>query len=126
MLGGEYTWKETAAAVHVRVQLKGCSAKAVDVFAADVYCKISYPPRLIELDLLHPVDEDAAQAKIKDGVLTLTLPKKQPETWGALVCGKGTLTKVRDPTPSPQQHCRAACDPLLPWYPLLSWHVVPI
>ncbi|KAJ1456273.1 hypothetical protein M885DRAFT_517720 [Pelagophyceae sp. CCMP2097] len=94
MLGGEYTWKETAAAVHVRVQLKGCSAKAVDVFAADVYCKISYPPRLIELDLLHPVDEDAAQAKIKDGVLTLTLPKKQPETWGALVCGKGTLTKA--------------------------------
>lgn len=84
-LAGEYSWKESASAVHVRVALKGCSAKQVDVYAADVYVKISYPPRLIELDLVREVDEDGCKAKIKDGTLTLTLPKKACETWGALV-----------------------------------------
>ena len=83
---GEYQWKETAEKVIVRINLRGCSAKSVDVYAADVYAKVSYPPRLVELDLINEVDEDGAVAKIKDGHLTLSLPKKQPgETWGALV-----------------------------------------
>ncbi|KAH8059297.1 hypothetical protein JL720_13857 [Aureococcus anophagefferens] len=81
---GEYQWKETAEKVIVRINLRGCSAKSVDVYAADVYAKVSYPPRLVELDLINEVDEDGAVAKIKDGHLTLSLPKKQPgETWGA-------------------------------------------
>ena len=44
-LAGEYTWKETASHVHVRVKLRGCPPKNIDVYAADVYAKISYPPR---------------------------------------------------------------------------------
>ncbi|KAH8095479.1 hypothetical protein JL720_2780 [Aureococcus anophagefferens] len=86
---GEYQWKETAEKVIVRINLRGCSAKSVDVYAADVYAKVSYPPRLVELDLINEVDEDGAVAKIKDGHLTLSLPKKQPgETWGALEIGE--------------------------------------
>ena len=45
-LAGEYTWKETSTHVHVRCQLRGASPKAVDVYSADVYAKLSYPPRV--------------------------------------------------------------------------------
>ena len=51
-IAGEYSWKETSTHCHVRVLLRGANPKAVDVYAADTYVKISYAPRLIELDLV--------------------------------------------------------------------------
>ena len=92
---GEYTWKETSTHVHVRLALRGATGKTVDVYCADLYAKISYPPRLVELDLLHEVDADGARARIKDGYLTLSVPKAAPgPTWGALVLDRKQFSKA--------------------------------
>ena len=45
----------------------------------------------LRLRLGHGLDYSALQAEIRDGVLTLTLPKKQPETFAA---GRAPLRKV--------------------------------
>ncbi|KAJ8603999.1 hypothetical protein CTAYLR_003337 [Chrysophaeum taylorii] len=84
VLTGEYTWKETEGSVQVSVLLRGVSPKAVDVYAADVYVKISYPPCLIELDLFGEIRDLEVTAKIKKGQLTLVLPKVEPGVWGQL------------------------------------------
>ena len=60
----------------LRVLLRGANPKAVDVYASDTYVKISYAPRLFELDLIQEIDDDGVKARVKDNALTLTLPKK--------------------------------------------------
>ena len=92
-IAGEYSWKETSTHCHVRVLLRGANPKAVDVYASDTYVKISYAPRLIELDLIQEIDDDGVKARVKDNALTLTLPKKTTGLWGALVIEKGSLSK---------------------------------
>ena len=92
-IAGEYSWKETSTHCHVRVLLRGANPKAVDVYASDTYVKISYAPRLIELDLVQEIDDDGVKARVKDNALTLTLPKKTTGLWGALVIEKGSLSK---------------------------------
>lgn len=92
-IAGEYSWKETTTACHVRVLLRGANPKNVDVYASDTYVKVSYAPRLIELDLVGEIDDDKVKARVKDNALTLTLPKKTPGLWGALVLEKGSLAK---------------------------------
>ena len=61
--------------------------------ASDTYVKISYAPRLIELDLTQEIDDDGVKARVKDNALTLTLPKKRQGCGGALVIEKGSLSK---------------------------------
>jgi hypothetical protein len=46
---------------------------------ASTYVKVSFGRYLLELDLLHPVDDSAATATAKQGVLTVTLPKAAPQ-----------------------------------------------
>lgn len=84
-LSGDYTWSQTATDVEVRVELRGASPKTVDVYASDTYVKISYAPRLVELDLESEIDDVLARARIKSGVLVLRLPKKSPSEWPRLV-----------------------------------------
>ena len=62
-IAGEYSWKETSTHCHVRVLLRGANPKAVDVYASDTYVKISYAPRLIELDLVQEIDDDGVNTQ---------------------------------------------------------------
>lgn len=54
--------------------------------AASTYVKLSFGRYLLELDLPHPIDDAAATASAKHGVLTVTLPKaiKGGEAWASL------------------------------------------
>mmetsp|Transcript_11117 Transcript_11117/g.15310 ORF Transcript_11117/g.15310 Transcript_11117/m.15310 type:complete len:566 (+) Transcript_11117:43-1740(+) len=85
-LSGQYSWKETSDAVHVRLSLMGTSPSSVDVVVSEVYIKISYPPRLVELDLIKKVNVDEKKYRIKDGQLTLSVGKAiKGEKWGRLI-----------------------------------------
>ena len=85
VLAGEYSTKETDANVMVRLALMGASPKLVDVMICDVYVKISYAPRLVEIDLAFEVTAEGSRCRIKDGVLLLTVPKVRPGKWGKVV-----------------------------------------
>ena len=84
-LTGVYTWKESEKFVTLTIPLKGTSPKTVDVFAAELVLKVSYPPYLINLDLHAAVDENRSKASVKGGNLTLKLTKKEPGLWISLV-----------------------------------------
>ena len=64
----------------------------MDAYASDTYVKISYAPRLIELDLIQEIDDDGVKARVKDNALTLTLSRRR-QGCGALVIEKGSLSK---------------------------------
>lgn len=94
VLRGEYTWKETSGSVQVSVGLRGVSTKSVDIFSSPSYVKISFAPYLIELDLLHDVNDSGAVARIKNGELTLSLPKAVAGKWGRLCVENMSKTEL--------------------------------
>ena len=83
-LSGEYTWSETAAVVEVAVPLKGVSRKTVDVCTTSNILKVSYKPFLLDLNLFQEIVEDKSKAVFKDGVLHISLAKKESKLWGQL------------------------------------------
>lgn len=84
-LDADYTWKQTHTTVLLEIPLKGTPAKAVDIYATDLLLKVNFGGYLLQLDLLHPIDDTAAVAKIKQGVLNLKLRKVEPGGWDTLV-----------------------------------------
>ena len=122
-----YTWSQDAEAVTLSVPLKGTKAALVDLFgafrallsvmlvtivvksnhhiaqshtAASTYVKLSFGRYLLELDLPHPIDDAAATASAKHGVLTVTLPKaiKGGEAWASLTLPPPTATATTSTT----------------------------
>lgn len=82
----DFTWSETSSEVGITVPLKGVKASKVDIFSTDQYLKVSFPPFLFEVALLHPVDDEKCSAKVGDGAVTFRLVKKEVGLWGKLSC----------------------------------------
>jgi hypothetical protein len=79
-----YEWRQTPSLLVVEVPLKGSPASSVDINATAFLLKISFDRYLLHLDLLHSIVDDKCVAKIKNGTLTLKIPKKQPQMWDTL------------------------------------------
>ena len=80
----EYQWSETTASVRVAIPLKGTSPGKMGVVTAPLLVKVNFSPFLLEIDLAHAVDDLRAAARVRDGVLHLTLPKSEAGLWGRL------------------------------------------
>jgi hypothetical protein len=85
-LVGTYTWSETPDALEMVIPLKGASSKNTDVFLAETIVKVSYPPFLIDVNLLKSIEYNEGSAIRKDGTLYLQLMKKERGViWGTLL-----------------------------------------
>nr|CAB3238462.1 EKN1 protein [Phallusia mammillata] len=80
----DFRWHETKDKVTIVVPLKGVKSSKVDIFATEEYIKVSYPPFLFECVLYAGVDDDKSVATIRDGCVTFSLPKQEPEIWTQL------------------------------------------
>eukprot|EP00606_Chrysophyceae_sp_TOSAG23-5_P001312 GSChrysophyteH2.ASY1.ANO1.1430.1 assembled CDS len=113
---GQYSFSEKADKVVVQVPLKGCSPAKVDIFVTTTTLKINYAPNLIDIVLGGTVDAVRHKAKVKEGVLHVTLLKTDAEgrllsastntailkanLWGSLastsITDKHELTKAKE------------------------------
>ena len=84
MLAAEYEWSEDTAVVHVTIPLKGASAAKMGVVTAPLLVKVNFSPFLLEIDLVHAIDDLKATARVRGGTLHLTLPKAEAATWGRI------------------------------------------
>jgi len=93
-LDADFSWKQTHTTVLLEVPLKGTPAKAVDIYATDLLVKVNFGGYLLQLDLLKAIDDTAAVAKIKQGVLNLKLRKVEPGPWDTLVLEGATKAEI--------------------------------
>lgn len=98
-VAAEYTFSEKKEKVVVHIPLKGTSPKTVDIFVTEKTLKVNFSPYLVDLVLKGEVDSVKHKATVKDGVLVVTLLKKEPNAvWGELVSSiqdKTTLKEVK-------------------------------
>lgn len=92
-LSSEYTWSETTDAVTISIPLKGVSPKAVDISTTSNILKVNYKPYLLDLNLFQDISEDKSKAVFKDGVLNISLIKKEFQLWGQL-CFIGSKSEI--------------------------------
>ncbi len=84
---GTYSWTQCESSIDISIPLKGTSPKLVDVLLTETYLKVSFRPFLLEIDLLHCVDDRKSKALIKDGTLLIHLIKSGSAsivTWDCL------------------------------------------
>jgi len=65
-LDADYTWRQTDDTLAIDVPLKGSSASSVDILATELLLKVSFGRYLLQLDLLHAIDDTACVAKVSN------------------------------------------------------------
>ncbi|XP_065191459.1 dynein axonemal assembly factor 4-like [Sycon ciliatum] len=80
----DYEWSETLTEVQITVPLKGVAPGKVDILSTDTYVKVSYPPFLFEVIYYDEVNEAEGQARVGNGVVQMTLKKKESGLWSRL------------------------------------------
>eukprot|EP00605_Chrysophyceae_sp_TOSAG23-4_P002774 GSChrysophyteH1.ASY1.ANO1.3058.1 assembled CDS len=84
-VGANYSFSEKEDKVVVKIPLKGCSPSKVDIFVTTTTLKVNFSPYLIDVVLAGHVDALKHKAKVKEGVLIVTLLKNDiGKTWGNL------------------------------------------
>ena len=58
--------------------------------------KVNYSPYILDVILHGKIDSTKHKAKVKDGVLTITLFKEQPGIWGLLVAPEADKNVIKD------------------------------
>ncbi len=93
---GAYTWSETPNTLEIVIPLRGVSSKKQHVFLAETIVKVSYPPFLLDLNLVKSIACNHGSAYRKDGTLYLELIKKECGVmWGTLIF-VGSLAEIAD------------------------------
>ncbi|XP_012865523.1 PREDICTED: dyslexia susceptibility 1 candidate gene 1 protein isoform X1 [Dipodomys ordii] len=96
---GDYSWQQTEAAVFLSLPLRGVSVRDADVFCAENYLKVNFPPFLFEVFLYAPIDDASSKAKIGNDTVIFTLYKKEVAMWEMLSMpgvDKETKQKIRE------------------------------
>jgi len=81
----DYNWSETLDTVTINVPLKGVNSKKADIFCSDEFIKVNFPPFLFEALLFAEIEEERSTAKIRDGLITFTLKKRESCLWEQLL-----------------------------------------
>lgn len=81
----DYNWSETLETVSIDVPLKGVNSKKADIFCSDEFIKVNFPPFLFEALLFSEIDDEKSTAKIRDGLISFTLKKKESCLWKNLL-----------------------------------------
>ncbi|XP_038562633.1 dynein assembly factor 4, axonemal isoform X1 [Micropterus salmoides] len=85
LLVTDYSWTQTDSTVYISVPLKGATVGKVDILSTDEYLKVHYPPYLFEAFLFEPVDDTRSTAKVGNGCVVLSLPKRTNTVWEHLM-----------------------------------------
>ncbi|KAK2841764.1 hypothetical protein Q5P01_011964 [Channa striata] len=96
LLVTDYSWTQTDSMVYVQVPLKGAKAGDVDIVSTDEYVKVHYPPYLFEAFLFEPVHDDRSTAKLGDGVVVISLPKRSSKVWENLMITTNDKERKRE------------------------------
>lgn len=85
-LKGSFEWQEKKDLVQIQIPLKGVSPAKVDIFVTASTLKVNFSPYLIDIVLCGAVDSLRHKAKVRAGVLKITLFKAQDNQtiWGSL------------------------------------------
>ncbi|KAJ1435635.1 hypothetical protein B484DRAFT_358996 [Ochromonadaceae sp. CCMP2298] len=83
-IAASYTWSEKKESIKVLVPLKGVSASKADILVSSATLKVNFAPYLLDIVLLKEIDSVKHKASVKDGVLHITLCKKESGLWGSL------------------------------------------
>ncbi|XP_069766382.1 dynein axonemal assembly factor 4 [Narcine bancroftii] len=95
----DYTWEQVRSRLFITVPLRGVGARNVHLFCTESYLKVNFPPFLFEVLLYASIDVEKSSAKVGNGVVILTLYKKEPRMWEQLVTvevNKEKLQKMRE------------------------------
>ena len=71
----DYTWQETEAFINVTVEATGLSKTKTDLLICDNFVRVNCEPYLLQLDLLHPVNDAECTAVFGTGTLSLRFSK---------------------------------------------------
>eukprot|EP01038_Epipyxis_sp_PR26KG_P012244 gene12244-16410_t len=82
---GDYTWNQKKDQVKLLVPLKGVSIAKVDIFVTTNTLKVNFAPYILDLILFDEVDALRHKATVKEGVLNITLFKKNDQKWDSLL-----------------------------------------
>jgi dyslexia susceptibility 1 candidate gene 1 protein len=81
---GVYSWTESSDQLLISIHLKGVSPKKVDIFCTENILKVNYSPYIVDILLYSAIDPLKNKAKVKEGILNITLFKRDPVKWGIL------------------------------------------
>ena len=88
----------------IKIPLKGCSSKKVDVLVVETYLKVSYPPFFLELDLLGSINVQKSKAVNKNRLLCIKLVKGTSVPWGGLMFDGAEELKLERRRASLEKH----------------------
>lgn len=75
-----YTWQQDEHKIDVRIPLKNIKASDIDIYVARTYIKINFGKYLLELDMLHSIEDETVEALAKgDGTLVLKIRKDEAD-----------------------------------------------
>lgn len=94
---GQYTWEQDVNTLQLKIPLKGTKPALVDIYATEFLVKINFAPHLVHIDLFAGVDDNSGTARVKNGVLTLKIDKRNPGLWDDIAAtgDKKTLKERR-------------------------------
>ena len=81
---GVYSWTESSDQLLISIHLKGVSPKKVDIFCTENILKVNYSPYIVDILLYSAIDPLKNKAKVKEGILNITLFKRDSIKWGIL------------------------------------------
>ncbi|XP_073922101.1 dynein axonemal assembly factor 4 isoform X2 [Castor canadensis] len=99
LLVSNYSWQQTKASVFLSLPLRGVCVRDADVFCAENYLKVNFPPFLFEVFLYAPIDEASSKAKIGNDTIIFTLCKKEAVMWETLCISgvdKEMMQRIRE------------------------------
>lgn len=71
----QYTWVETATTVSITINAPGLTKAKSDLLICDTFLRVNCPPYLLQIDLVHQVDDTSGTAVFGPGGLTCCLNK---------------------------------------------------
>ncbi|KAM3609956.1 uncharacterized protein V6R79_022946 [Siganus canaliculatus] len=96
LLVTDHSWTQTDSTIYISLPLKGARAGKVDIVSTEEYLKVHYPPYLFETFLLEPVDDARSTAKVGNGVVVISLPKKVNKVWEKLTITTNDKEKIKE------------------------------
>ncbi|XP_029010287.1 dynein assembly factor 4, axonemal [Betta splendens] len=96
LLVTDYSWTQTESMVYINVPLKGAKAANVDILSTDKYLKVHFPPYLFEAFLFEPVDDQRSTAKVGNGAVVFSLPKRTNNVWEHLMVTTNDKEKKKE------------------------------
>ncbi|XP_059808478.1 dynein assembly factor 4, axonemal isoform X1 [Hypanus sabinus] len=92
----DYTWEQVESKVFITVPLKGVGAGKADIFCAEDYVKVNFPPFLFEVLLYASIDESKSSAKVGNGAVIFTLHKRESRMWEQLITTEINKEKLQE------------------------------